>query len=259
VKTLSPEGRAVLSRATIEPRAVILNDPDLDRALYREVDQFLLALGGKWSRQARAHQFPAGTGAVEDAIREGQALDRVRTYEQFYTPVSLAEWMMIRVGEVVQFKRGVHVLEPSAGCGALIREPLRCGVMVSAIEIDPDSAISLSSLVGPGSAVWCQDFLEWEPVDRPPVDVVLMNPPFSRGQDVAHVRRAFGFLRPGGVLVAITSPHWTFAQDRTSEEFRQWFEALGGEVWDLPSGSFKQSGTGVETRMIRIVKPGART
>lgn len=283
-KTLSAEGHAVLSRATVEPNAVVLNDPNLDRALYREVDQFLLALGGKWSRSHKCHQFPGGTDGVLAAIHAGEALDRLRTFEQFYTPEDLALRMIELAGEVVLFDPGVHVLEPSAGTGALIWEPLRRCANVTAIEIDRDNLPALLKIDRevPGVLrgvlrVATEDFMHWDPTGPGtlwnvasfedahaaqhlgPIDVVLMNPPFSRGQDVAHVRRALGFLRPGGVLVAITSHHWTFAQDRASQEFRWWFAARGGEVWNLPSGAFKQSGTGVETRMIRIVKPGART
>ena len=32
---------------------------------------------------------------------------------------------------------------------------------------------------------------------------VIMNPPFSHGQDIRHILRAFSLLRPGGVLVAV--------------------------------------------------------
>lgn len=43
--------------------------------------------------------------------------------------------------------------------------------------------------------------MEWQPVQY--YSRVIMNPPFSHGQDIRHILRAFSLLRPGGVLVAV--------------------------------------------------------
>ena len=50
-----------------------------------------------------------------------------------------------------------------------------------------------------------RDFLTMKPGDIPQVDKIIMNPPFDRGGDCDHVRHAFQFLKPGGVLVAVMS------------------------------------------------------
>ena len=52
-----------------------------------------------------------------------------------------------------------------------------------------------------GVRVQCGDFMEWQPVQY--YSRVIMNPPFSHGQDIRHILRAFSLLRPGGVLVAV--------------------------------------------------------
>ena len=79
-----------------------------------------------------------------------------------------------------------------------------------------------------------------------------MNPPFENGQDIDHVRHAFGMLRPGGILVAIMSPGPFFRSDRKAAAFREWFDAMGGERRDLPAGAFRESGTGVATVLVTV-------
>jgi 16S rRNA G1207 methylase RsmC len=81
-----------------------------------------------------------------------------------------------------------------------------------------------------------------------------MNPPFSKGQDIQHVTHALGFLKPGGRLVAIMGAGVTFRQDKRATEFRELVQAMGGTIARLPEGSFKSSGTMVNTVIVVIDK-----
>jgi 16S rRNA G1207 methylase RsmC len=96
------------------------------------------------------------------------------------------------------------------------------------------------------------DFLQIKPQESIRYDAVLMNPPFSRSQDIAHVRHADRFLAPGGTLVAVMGAGWTFRRDRHATEFREWLDLHGGEVEPLPPGTFKESGTGINTVLLTI-------
>src|SRR3546814_6771314 len=88
---LTPEAREVLTRATIEPLWVFLPTGRLDPAVYKAVDKFLKALGGKWNTSQQGHKFERGTDAVAAAITAGSAVDQTRTFEQFFTPEDIAE------------------------------------------------------------------------------------------------------------------------------------------------------------------------
>ncbi|MFL6864072.1 MAG: rRNA adenine N-6-methyltransferase family protein [Allosphingosinicella sp.] len=268
---IGPQVRAVLERATFggpTDRPVLkLNHPGLDRDLYAAVDKVLKALGGKWNRAAGGHVFDGeAVREFADAMATGVAVDQRRTAEQFFTPFPVAQ----RMFAIADLKPTDHVLEPSAGCGVLLVEPLRLGCFITVVEQDPGLAASLTDVMAGhhGCGVWQADFMKWSPTARAPIDVVLMNPPFSGNQDIRHVLRAFLFLRPGGRLVAIMSPHFTFANDRASHEMRALigYSGTGGDrptgsetvvdasVEQLPAGSFKAEGTNVSALLVHIIK-----
>lgn len=141
------------------------------------------------------------------------------------------------------------VLEPSAGSAAILDRVSAAfpGYPLSVFE----RHTSLRAIIeAKGYQLAGNDFTE-SPASLL-VDRVLMNPPFEKGQDIDHVRRAFEHLALGGRLVAIMSTGPFFREDAKARAFRAWFEALGGEREDIPAGTFKESGTGVATVMVTI-------
>ncbi|MGD3028226.1 class I SAM-dependent methyltransferase, partial [Escherichia coli] len=74
------------------------------------------------------------------------------------------------------------------------------GAMCDAVEINSGLVRYLRENFN-GVRVQCGDFMEWQPVQY--YSRIIMNPPFSHGQDIRHILRAFSLLRPGGVLVAV--------------------------------------------------------
>lgn len=245
---LKPAVIDVLRRSTVDGAILRLPEGQLERDVYSQVDKVLKALGGKWDRRARGHLFAKPLGAeLAAALESGVAVDRKKTLEQFFTPAALAD-RMVRLAGV---RTGQHVLEPSAGGGALVRAAIAAGAIVTAIEID-DALCADRAAEGPhgGVFVFNADFLAWSPASPQPIDVVLMNPPFSGGKDVAHVRHAWSLLREGGELVAIMGEHAFFAEDRTSADFRTWLKDIRASVGDIEPGTFKESGTMVGAKLI---------
>ena len=85
-----------------------------------------------------------------------------------------------------------------------------------------------------------------------------MNPPFENANDAAHVMYVYEhFLRPGGVLVAITSASTAFHNAEVYKQFRQFIKDNEAQDFPLPDGSFKRAdvSTGVATRMVVVAKP----
>jgi hypothetical protein len=167
----------------------------------------------------------------------------------FETPPELVE-QMIATAEVEAHHT---VLEPSAG-EAAIAKPLSEIVLdhLTCYEADQGRYETLARLL-PYAIVEQRDFLRTTP--RPLYDRILMNPPFSRGVDALHVLHALKFLAPGGRLVAIMSAGLKFRSDAATVRLRNQIEQLGGAIADLPAGTFKPSGTLVNTVMLTINVP----
>ena len=232
----------------------------LDRGDYTAVNKVLEGLGGKWNRKAKAHVFE-GEEPAEERIERVLATGTVSIARDdlafFPTPPKLA----FKLANLAGVKKGDVVLEPSAGLGALVDAALYlAAAAVWCVERDTRMRCLLADKYCAQPRVQIidsvDDFLNFEPHHQP-FDRVIMNPPFRRvglGDHLDHVQRAFAMLRPGGVLAAILPVSIEFRADRRHADFRQWFTALGGTVDRLPEGSFRESGTGVNTCMLRIEK-----
>ncbi len=166
-------------------------------------------------------------------------------FELFETPVQLAEDMAL----LAEVGTRDLVLEPQAGPGRIVRAVNETGATVVCNEAQPHLCDALRAA---GYDTTVGNFLTMEP--QPKFDAVVMNPPFSHGQDAAHIRHAWEFLKPGGRLVAIASRGVEFRSERRYERFREWLTSVGGTVTILPDGTFSESGTNVATVLIKAVK-----
>ena len=165
----------------------------------------------------------------------------------FPTPRAVIDRMLDYAG----IEAGHRVLEPSAGNGAIL-DVLK--------EQHPDAELTAYEYAPPlreileakGYKVSGADF--FESYDLGEFDRVLMNPPFEKLQDVTHVFHAFDHLKAGGRLVAIMSPGPFFHNSKRAQEFRDFCDERGAEVHDLAAGTFKESGTGVASKLVIIDK-----
>lgn len=246
----------VLDRGRCDGRMFFLPGGTLDRKLYERVDKALRAAGGKWQRFAKAHVFACDAAdALDPILLTGEVTDAKKELQAFYTPDALAADVVAEacVGE------GMRVLEPNAGEGALARHAVEAGGQVWAVEINSTLRSHLEFVVG--EEVHLGDFLTMTPRDFATngeewqFDRVVMNPPFAKQADAKHVLHAYGMLKPGGRLVAIMSAAVTFRETALYREVRELVEMTGGRIERLPEGSFRESGTSVNTVLVVIDKP----
>ncbi len=243
-KTIEQDVLAVLSAGACEGNKFRLSSGVLDRKLYTKVNEVLVALGGKWDKKSKTHIFAEDcTEILEDAIEMG-------TFERcmdddlgwFPTPGEIVKMVF----PLLDMQVGMHVLEPSAGEGAMAQYLDAFGAKVTCVEFEPGRAKKLESL---GFHTHTGDFLAIAP--DPSFDRVFMNPPFAKRADIHHVRHALKFLKPGGKLVAIMSGGLAFRQDKLTTEFR----ALCDSIEPLPAGAFAPSGTNVTTVVVTMSRP----
>jgi predicted RNA methylase len=225
----------------------------LDRKLYERTNKVLEAIGGKWDRKRKAHVFEQDAfELLEPIILTGEYSRTKQDFGQFDTPKALAT-EVVNSAEIVP---GMQALEPSAGIGNIAVALCEAGANVMAFEIDPKRCSKLVAAVQPMrgfNMVVERDFLAFGP--EPVYDRVVMNPPFGKQADIEHVTHAWQFVKPGGVLVAIMSAGAGFSTTKRAVAFRALVERNGGHFRDLPAGSFRESGTNVNTVILTMRRP----
>lgn len=231
----------VLNRARTEgPRLVLTGT--LDRKLYTATAKALEAAGGKWNRREQAHLFDGDAAdAIEPILLTGRIVSARQLHGYFPTPPPVVQQLL----DLARIEPGMRVLEPSAGRGAIALAAAAAGGVVDCMEIQEQHAEALRDAHHPDVTVLVADFLATSP--QPVYDRVVMNPPFARQADIAHVEHAWKALRPGGLLVAVMAQGVTFRQSAAAAGFRDRLEVLGGSLHEVPEGAFKESGTGVRT------------
>ncbi len=235
---------AVLDKVRIEGNNVYLPD-QLERDVYVKVNKALVAAGGKWNRRLGAHVFPSDPSeAIEQMLLTGQ-ITTAQDFGYFPTPPRLVEQLIA----AIDLKPGMHVLEPSAGQGAIAKALREYGCEVDCIEVLESNADVIRA-GGFARNLVVGDFLDMTPERR--YDAVVMNPPFRSQADVRHVLHALDFLKPGGRLAAIMSSGATFRQTAVTETLQNIVGETNGSFVRLPDNAFVSSGTQVSTVMLTI-------
>ena len=236
---LDDETRDVLLRSRIDGNNLTLPE-QLPRDLYERVAKAITAAGGKWNRKLGCHVFQSDVRQTLNIdVETVEVVNVQQTFQAFYTPPALADQVVETCGMLF----GSKVLEPSAGEGSLLKSLLAHGMSISdlaAVEINQKLIMALTGLA---ANVYCADFLECgEELGR--FDAVVMNPPFTGGQDIKHIKHALKYVSLGGRLVSIVAG---------GPKQRAAFPESHKVTWiDLPEDSFKESGTGVNTAMVVI-------
>jgi hypothetical protein len=158
--------------------------------------------------------------------------------------------------------RGLSILEPSAGSGNIVDFIVRQIDLVErgdygrkkdqniyTCEIDPDLKATLH---GKGYKVLADDFLSYEGDHQ--FDLIILNPPFSRGCD--HTLHAFAKVASGGHVVALVN------SDTIRNPFTEKRQLLAKLIADHGSTEelgqvFKEAErtTAVEVTLVRLQKP----
>jgi hypothetical protein len=180
-----------------------------------------------------------------EAMLEQEFLVKTGGMQDFWpTPYPLARHMV----EMAKIGPGMRVLEPSAGTGRIADAIRQAGTEPACVEFNQACK---DVLVAKGYYVNYCDFASFTDDGW---DAIVMNPPFTKGRGVEHIRHAYWLLAVGGRLVAIMSEHPFFAQHRHDAEFRVWLSEVGGSSERLPADTFASSGTGVQTRLVTITR-----
>lgn len=244
-RTIPDDVADILRRSEVTENSLKLPG-QLGRPLYMAVMAAITAAGGKWNRKAGCHVFDRDPREIfADALATGEITHVKNETQAFYSPPEVVATLMV----YADIKEGDRCLEPSSGVGSIAEAMKERGGEVVCVELDPVSA----GRTAYQHLTLNQDFLQTKPEEHDPFDVVAMNPPFTKGQDVEHVTHALTFLKPGGRLVAVMAKSFTFHSGKKYVAFRELLESHGSIVAQLNNGEFKSSGTSIDTVIIRMI------
>lgn len=245
---ITPEQKDILSAWKIEWNKFYLQW-QLDRKQYVSINEVFETIGLKWNRKEKAHIFDWEMleDAILDIVESGECITLKETIKkfQFYpTPPEVAD----RLISLADIHDGAIVLEPSAGTWAILDAIERKGRWrlgkLFAIELDP---IREEALKDKCDILYIEDFLD-HTLDW--YSRIIMNPPFAKSQDVKHILHAYSLLKEWGTIVSIASAS---IQTRSGSLYDD-LHSLSPEYIELPSWSFKDSLTMVNTIIVRINK-----
>lgn len=229
----------------------ILLPSDCHLEQYAAIKKLMEAAGGKYQRGRFKFPSEAYAQAAMDAAMGGANLRKETQF--FATSPEEAKKMLHDLDGDFQ---GGRMLEPSAGRGAIADEAHALGFSeIVLVESHPPHAQHLRSRNRSNELVIEKDFLSLTPKDIAPVDVVLMNPPFTAGAAIKHVSHALSFLHPTGQLSAIMPTNAGQGRGAAEARFGKILEILGNPVTHLSKDAFKHAGTGVSTKRVKIHMP----
>jgi len=233
---ISNEVANVLANSRSAGNKLFLPEGQLERKLYLAVDKVLKALGGKWSRNARAHLFNDDVAAiVEEVVLTGEYTDQKKEYQFFETPPEVAA-ELIRLANI---QAGETVLEPSAGRGRIASLVDCC----DCVELNHENREYLS---GNGFNLVGDDFLMF----TGEYDVIVANPPFTRQQDIEHINHMMKIAKRR--VVSVASAAVLFRDNNKTVKFRDKIKEMGGTIIPLPAKAFAESGTNVSTCVVCV-------
>lgn len=239
----------ILKHCTLEDNILKLPQVQFNKKSYAEAKKWIEEAGGNWQGgKVQGFIFPFNAERVFNILHEGKRCNLQQEFQFFSTPSEVADWLVMLVGGIHKDEK---VLEPSAGTGAIIDAIHRscADVIVDCFELMPENKEILSRKGN--IRILGDDFTDYK---LSLYDKIIANPPFSKNQDIKHVKRMYEHLSEGGTLAAIMSCHWKIAKENECLDFREWLNEVDGKVYDIEKGAFKDSGINISTVAVVIQK-----
>lgn len=213
-----------------EKRMDIPQNFKLSKKEYTDLKKEILKAGGKYRKNG--FDFDESANDVYDRIITGKDYNLKKKFQFFATPESLAAELCEMTFDPL-LNKGVNILEPSAGQGAIIDSILEWfnnkAINISmnsltAIELMDKNYNHLENNYNTDEAgmnLLKMDFLKYDEYINY-FDYVIANPPFTGGQDIEHFNKMYEVCKPGGVITSIMSTSWLYNSGKKFQNFRNW-------------------------------------
>lgn len=212
---------------------------------YAQVKKALLTAGGKYKRCG--FEFTEDAQQIKDRLLGGEVINDKKKFQFFATPEPLAK-KLVKMADIQPHH---CILEPSAGQGAISNLILEINKDCTVVELMPEN---IKALTRQGYNVTEGCFLKHGSDDIGLFDRVVANPPFTKNQDIDHIKHMFSMLKPGGKIISMASKSWIHGSQKKQVVFRDWLDDVDATITEVPVGAFKESGTSISTVIVEINK-----
>jgi hypothetical protein len=231
----------VLEKCSYEDNLIFPPKEQLDPKLYQDFKKIMVQNLGKWKGgKKQFFEFPFQTHTLKEKFFKGERPNFKQDWHFFPTPDDVIDQMC----NITIPSPDCRILEPSAGQGDIIKyvndfikyqNPFDWTV----IEPHPLNREKLKSIGYPPD----HDFFETYQCTEP-FDLIYANPPFKHIH--SHIEKMFSCLDKYGVITAIVPSSFK------SQYKKEWNDKYFFQFFPLNKGSFKSSGTMVETEIVKI-------
>lgn len=236
----------ILKQLKVEGKSVRLPNIQLSRNEYVQLEKTLINAGAKKVRgKDFKFEFDTEASTIIEELCNGKSINIKKEFQFFATPHKLAE-KMIYMADLNLYDR---LLEPSAGQGAIVDLFPKSMESVFLYEIMP---LNRKVLEQKGYQLAGHDFLKSPNSEF--YTKIIANPPFSKNQDIDHVRKMYDVLLKNGRIITIMSNHWRECDNKKETEFREFLKSVSHTIEELPEGTFKESGTNISACLLTIKK-----
>ena len=238
----------ILQNCKWDGEVLTMPQVQFDKKSYNTVKTWIEESFGSWNSQKQGFTWDFDANRVVGILIQGKRCNLRQDYQFFATPDAVAD---LAASKFSSIKPNMKILEPSAGRGALINAVKRIcpNAIVDCYELMPENVQFLRNIEG--ASIIGEDFIK-ECTGK--YQRIIANPPFSGNQDIEHVYAMYNHLDVNGEMSVITSQHWKIGSDSKCKNFRKWLDDHEAQIQDIAAGEFKESGTGIQTTLIYIVK-----
>lgn len=211
----------VLKQCTVHGNVVKLPAGQLDKKLFAEVKKALNQIQGVWKGgKVFGFEFKSDPTELLKEIAGGTKRNIKKEFQFYATPKALSKELVILAG----LENNERVLEPSAGRGSILDaiNDLGLDLQVECCELMEDNHRFLTEQ---GEKVVGTDFLKFYPTEK--YDKIIANPPFTKNQDIKHLKKMYDLLNDTGKVVCVCSTSWIQTTTKESKAFRKWLDDDG--------------------------------
>jgi len=248
----------IIGNSTIDGYIVRLPNIELPRKTYIEIKKAMNFIDGEWiGGNIQGFLFDYNPEErLKSILNKEYTIDTKKESQFFETPKELAKNM----AELLNPSSHDRILEPSAGRGSLIKAVLdtdRENLCESQFYVYENLKMNKDILLEKYPRV---NFIgdDFEKNKTGTYNKIIANPPFSKNKDIKHFFKMMSHLSRFGTLVCLISNHYQKSTDKESNMFNYFVNSTDFNYWydidlkEIPSGTFKESGTNISTTLVRI-------